>query len=409
MSIEYRPITLEEFADFQRANSRAFSYHPTPLEEGAEPSYLKLFEWDRSIAAIDDGNIVATSGIYSFEMTVPGAMLPTAGVTWVGVQPTHRRRGILTGLMRGELDDIKERGEPLAALWASESIIYGRFGYGLAIQGETWSIEREHARFRETPSLSGQVRFVSKDEGLELAPTVWDRLRQVRPGFTDRNEHWWKRLFGLDPNPRPEMKDNFYVVYETADGVDGYAIYKTGGDWEDGLPRGSVDIVELMGATDEASTALWQFCFGIDLVDRITAQRRPLDDPLPWMLADPRRLVRKVGDAYWLRIVDVPSALSGRRYKEDGNIVFKLRDQFCHWNEGTYELEGSLDGARCAPSRASADLELTAADLGALYMGGVTATTLMHAGRIQELKTGAVGRLDGMLRWSPGPWGAQAF
>jgi predicted acetyltransferase len=409
VTIEYRPISLEEFADFQRANSRAFGYHPTPIEEGAEPSYLKLFELDRSIAAIEKGNIVATSGIYSFEMTVPGAMLPTAGVTWVGVQPTHRRRGILTGMMRGELNDIKERGEPLAALWASESVIYGRFGYGLAILQEDWSIEREHARFRREPDTRGDIRFVSGQEGAELAPAVWDQVRTLRPGFTNRSGPWWSRLFGLDPNPRPEMKDNFYVVYETDAGVDGYAIYKTGGDWEDGLPRGSVDIVELIGASDEANAALWQFCFGIDLVDTIKAHRRPLDDPLPWMLTDSRRLLRKVTDAYWVRIVDVPSALSGRRYGLEGQLVFSLRDSFCDWNEGVYQLEGGPEGARCSRSSQSAELSLNADDLGALYMGGVSATALVGAGRIEEHSAGAAQRAERMFRWSPGPWGAQAF
>ncbi|HEX5940576.1 MAG TPA: sterol carrier protein domain-containing protein, partial [Dehalococcoidia bacterium] len=206
-----------------------------------------------------------------------------------------------------------------------------------------------------------------------------------------------------------EMKDNFYVVYETPDGVDGYVIYKTGGDWVDGLPRGSVDVVELMGATDEASAALWQFCFGVDLVDTIKAGRRPVDDPLPWMLADSRRLARRVSDAYWVRVVDVVSALSGRRYSTEGKVVFRLRDDFCEWNDGTYEIEGSLEGAHCSRSKAGAEVELGAADLGALYMGGVTATTLMHAGRLSELKPGAVARLDSMLRWSPGPWGAQGF
>jgi predicted acetyltransferase len=409
VSIEYRPVTLEEFAEFQRANSRAFGYHPTPIEEGAEPSYLKLFEFDRSIAGIDNGNIVATSGIYSFEMTVPGGMLPTAGVTWVGVQASHRRRGILTGMMRGELDDIRQRREPLAALWASESIIYGRFGYGLAILQEEWSIEREHTRFAQPLEPRGQVRFVTKEEGAELAPAVWDDIRKVRPGFTNRSEPWWARLFGLDPNPRPEMKDNFYVVYETTDGVEGYAIYKMGGDMEDGLPRGLVDIVELMGATDEASAALWQFCFGVDLIDTIKAHRRPLDDPLPWMLADPRRLVRKVYDAYWVRVVDVPSALAGRRYSQDGRLALRVHDAFCDWNEGVYELEGGPAGAECQRANSSPDVTLSAADLGALYMGGNTATALLHAGRIEESTPGAVARMDSMFRWSPGPWGAQAF
>ena len=190
MAISYRPITSEEFHDFFLSNSYGFGRDFDPSAPWLEG--LRTYgELDRSTAAFDGDTIVGTAGIYSFDMTVPGATVPTAGVTWVSVRPTHRRKGVLSGMMRTQLDHIRERGECLAALWASEAPIYGRFGYGLAAEGVEMTIQRTRTGLRHLVPFSGSTRFVTREEALAAWPAIYDCVRVKTPGMITRPPHWW--------------------------------------------------------------------------------------------------------------------------------------------------------------------------------------------------------------------------
>ncbi|MEX2237669.1 MAG: GNAT family N-acetyltransferase [Dehalococcoidia bacterium] len=355
MAIEFRPTTPEEFSTFQKANSRAFSYHQAPIPEGEEPPWLKIFEFDRSLAAFDGDQEVGTSVVFSFQMTVPGAIMATGGVSWIGVQATHRRKGILTGFMRRELDDCRARGEHLAALWASESVIYGRFGYGMAVPHEEWEIERAHSRFKQPVEASGSIRYLDREALLPLAAEVWDAARQTRPGMIARSGGWWERTLAIGHTFRPDEKDTFYVVYEEGGNALGYALYRVKNKWESGIPLSRLTVAELVGVSPEPDAALWRFCLDVDLVGSIWSQHRPVDDPLPWRLADPRRLVRKQMDGYWVRIVDVMGALTGRRYSTEDRLILEIKDDFCPWNEGcmTSTAAPAAPAVITSPSRRS--------------------------------------------------------
>ena len=395
MNPTIRPIASEEADVFLLADGRAFGVHHSADAIRRERSVL---EPERTLGAFDGDRIAGGAGALTFEMTVPGARLPTGGVGWVTVQPTHRRRGIMTQLMRRLLEDIHAKGEPLAALWASESVIYGRFGFGAATFFERWSIERPHTTFAHMPNLLGQVEFLEPDDALREFPSVYEIAVGERPGMMPRDETWWKYRLWDSEDTRRGATAAFHVGYRLDGRLDGYALYRIHHG------RRALVVPELVANTDEAHAALWSYCFGVDLMARTEASIRPVDDPLPWMLADPRRLERTMGDGLWLRLVDVQAALAGRRYAVEGSLILDVVDSFCPWNHRRYRLEGGPDGAQCRPSREPADLTLSAADLAAAYLGGAKLGTLSRAGRVRAATDKALKLTDAMLATSKQPW-----
>jgi predicted acetyltransferase len=365
-------------------------------------------EFDRTLAAFEGDEIVGTTGIFTFDTTTPGGALATAGVTWVGVRPTHRRQGILTQIMRRQLSDVHERDEPIATLWASESGIYGRFGYGLAADGLDLEIAREHTKLARAPESCGRCRIVDAQEALRAWPKVYERILPTVPGLNSRNETWWQRKSLSSFEFGRPIGQRFLVQYEEDGEVLGFARYRVKGESELGVPHGTVIVQELMASTDSAYAALWQYMFGVDLMSTIHGNLRRVDEPLFWMLADPRRLVRRSHDTLWVRVLDVAKALEGRRYAAEGTVVLDVRDSFCPWVEGRYELEGGAEGARCRPSKGEADVTLSAPDLGAALLGGVSLRTLQRAGRVQG-DAAALARADAMFSWDPAPWCPEVF
>ncbi|HET6771284.1 MAG TPA: GNAT family N-acetyltransferase [Actinomycetota bacterium] len=405
MDIEIRPIEPGEFDELMRISSLAFGHQPIKEEIKAE---RLVFEIDRSLAAFDGAAMAGETMVASFQLTVPGAILPAAGVTSVAVAPTHRRRGVMTAMTRRQLDDTRERGEPLAALYASEAAIYGRFGYGLASYKAELEIERAHTAFAGEYEPRS-IRVISKTEALAAYPAVFESVRPHRPGFHDRNEAWWKYNFQELERDREGFNRYLYTLSEGPEGPDGYVVYRTKQDWSQGYANGTADVVEMVTANTHAYAALWRYCFDLDLMTRTTAWLRPVDEPLIHMLTDPRRLRFKVEDGLWVRLVDVPTALAGRHYSSAGRVVLEVRDSFCPWNEGRYELVGGPDGSECRSTDKEPDLELTAADLAAVYLGGVRFAALRQAGRLIENKTGAIRRADAMCTWDPAPWCPDMF
>lgn len=411
MDIEIRPHTGKEFTEFRAALNRGFGRHVRPEPE--ELALLKQrYEPDRSLAAFDDGQIVGTTGIFSFEMTVPGgAPMPVAGVTMVTVAATHRRQGILRQIMARQLKDIRDCGEPGAILSASESPIYGRFGYGLAVQHEKLSIDRRHAEFAHQPPTPGKVRWVTEEEARKVFPKVWDKTRGLRPGMTGRSQPWWNNQFH-DPEWRRWGGGGayFFAIYEEGGSAGGYVMYRIRrGELVDMTEASVVMVGELVTATDAAYAALWRFCLNIDLTGSLEAWNRPVEEPLAWMLADPRRLRRSPYDAVWLRLVDIPAALSKRAYPFQGRLVFEVHDDFCPWAAGRFKLEAGPEGSECKAVRSKPDIVLGTAELATVYMGGTRLSPLARAGRVEERTTGALARADALFASEIAPWCPQGF
>ena len=406
MDIEIGPLGADRFDEAIGVLSTAFGHEPRPWEVEHE---RPLWEADRSLGAFDGGDLVGVASAQTREVTVPGATVPLAAVVGVGVLPTHRRRGVLTALMRRQLEDIRAREEAVAALWASEGAIYQRYGYGLGTLTVHFRIDRRHVSFLRDPRSRGAVRLVDPETAAGAFPPIYDRVREGRPGMLDRPEGWWRYLLSDPEQEREGFGAYFHAVYESPEGHDGYARYRLKPQWSAQGADHLLEIEELMAATPEAYEALWRYCLDIDLVGRIEGWKRPVDEPLPFMLAEPRRLVLEVRDGIWVRLVDLPRALAGRRYAAPGAVTVDVRDGFCPWNEGTYLLEGGPEEAACTPTDADAELVVDAADLGAAFLGGVSLATLLRAGRVQEARPGAVARADAMLRWDPAPWSPHVF
>jgi predicted acetyltransferase len=410
VDLELRPIVDEEYPAWSRTIERAFGAQPSAQEI---EDWRLVFERNRSLAVFDGPEIVATTGAVSFDLTLPGGTVtPVAGVTAVAVRTTHRRRGLLRALMERQLDDVSARGEALAILTASESVIYGRFGYGPASSNAWCRMETAGTELRRRPDPGGRLRQVEADEAGRAIPAVYDRARTRHPGALSRSPRYWQRWF-LDREPwRQGASARFYVLHHDVDGTpDGYLAYRAkDGDWGHGLADGTVIVEELDAVHDEVEAALWQYVLDIDLVRHVRAEARPVDEPLRWRLADPRRLqTSAVFDHLWVRLLDVPAALSARRYAVDATLVVDVRDPFRPAGEGRYVVEGGPEGAGCRPTDREPDLTIGVAELGSLYLGGVSATTLARAGRV-EARTPAVLRVaDAFFTSTPAPWCCTPF
>ena len=374
---------------------------PTDAELAAS---RETTEFDRTLAFFDGPEIVATAGIFSYEMTVPGGTLPCGGVTRVSVLTTHRRRGLLTAMMRRQLDDMHERGEPLAALYASEAPIYGRFGYGLATYQAEVELERSRGAFAKAIPSGGRLSMVDVPTAVGAFARVWAEARRNQPGMLTLDERWMRNQLADLELHREGASPHYRVLYQTGENPSGFAVYRLKLDWDASGPNGTLRLESLIAATPDAYAALWRHVLDVDLMARVSAQMRPVDEPLRFLLADARQPKTRVEDGIWLRLVEVERALAGRRYAADGRLVLRIRDAFCPWNDGRVELSGGPSHADCRRSDANPDLELSAADLAALYLGGNRFRTLFEAGRVQELRPGAIARADAMFATDRAPW-----
>lgn len=401
---------------------RALSGDPRAFYEAGETAFqgaLRDEDWtvleplaepDRAIAAYDGDRIVGTAGAFSFELTVPGGALPAAGVTLVGVHPTHRRQGILRQMMLAQLDQVRERGEPLAILWASEGVIYQRFGYGLGTLRMGIAVERHRNAFRQPHTPAGSTRFVDVEQARRLFPPIHDALRPARSGFFNRTPAFWDAEFFHDPeHRRGGGGPAWYVVHETAGKPDGYARYRVRDGWDDSGPKSAVMLSELMATNPAAHLDLWRFLMDIDLMAKVEAWNLPPDDPILLSVAEPRALGINLGDALWLRVVDLPAALSGRAYRAEGRVVLEVSDGFMPANAGRWALEADGGTARVSSTTDASDVACDITDLAAAYLGAFSFTQLADAGRAREVGAGGLARGDALFRTDRAPWCPRVF
>jgi predicted acetyltransferase len=399
---EVRPTADQD--EFGRAVGAIGQYfNPPPSEEWLELFALTL-PHERMHAAFENGQIVGGAGALPFELSVPGGSLPCAGVTVVGVHPTHRRRGALRAMMDTQLRDVHERGEPIAALWASEETIYGRFGYGIASWAGELKVPHESDAFAEPLEEKGTTRFVTLEEARELFPPIYDAVRRERPGMPSRSETWWSDRQLRLPEFEAEAPRRF-VALEIDGEPQAYAIYRTHFAFEGGLPASRLAVREALGVTPQATAAIWRFLLDVDWMAVAEVPFAPPDHPLFLLLANPRRARYRMHDALWVRLVDVAAALSGRAYGEGGPLVLEVRDAVCEWNDGRWKLEHGV----CERTEEEPDLALDVSALGSAYLGAVSFTQLHEALRVQELRDGAAARADALFAWRPLPWCLEIF
>ena len=363
------------------------------------------------VGARSAGRWVGTMGAYPFEVTLPGrGQVAAAGLTMVGVLPTHRRRGITTRLMDALLDDAAGRGDVLAVLLAMEAPIYGRFGFGVASEFTSVAIEADRGRFAVEPVDDGELVLCDPVEGSKLAEEVWDRQRLARPGAISRRPWMWELWRRDREDDRKGDSALFWAVHLDASGSsDGYATYRISEGEHRGLPRYTAKVVDLVGTDADVEAILLRFLCSLDLVREVEIPLRPVDDPLRLRLVDGRQLqVTELGDFLWARILDVPRAFGVRRYPFDDALVVEVEDRFRPEVGGRFLIAGGPDSARCERTDAPVDIELGASELASLLFGAVAPSVLADAGRLRA-DDATLARADAFFTSTPKPFNATEF
>ncbi|WP_405843696.1 GNAT family N-acetyltransferase [Streptomyces platensis] len=404
--MEIRSTTDEDLDVFVDTLHAAFGRFPETPTEGGGGVWWSALEMDRNLLAMTaEGRPVGTAGAYSFELTLPGEILaPAAGVTAVGVLPSHRRQGVLSAMMRHQLTELRARGEFLSVLLASEAPIYGRFGYGPATYTQRLTVPRHQAAFARprargtagapaTGSDTGSVEVLRRAECGEILEEVYDRYRRAQPGALSRPHRWWALGAGQPPvSPAPR----YVAVHRDADGIPGgYASYS--------VESGTLTVDEIIATDDAVFTALARFVLGHDLVTQVVFKHLAPGHPLRWQLADFRAVqVSDDTDWLWVRLLDVPRALTARGWFMDGEIVLDVDDPFLG-EHGRYLLTVRDSKADCVPTDREPDLSLDVSDLGSVYLGGTAPSTLVRAGHIRAHRPGAPALADALFRADRSP------
>jgi predicted acetyltransferase len=379
-----------DFADL------VFAEPPASPEVRAIGAPLQDLGNGRSIGVFDataDDELAGVGTLVGMEVTVPGGTLPLGGVLFIGVSPVYRRRGVMTTMIGHQLRALHDSGaEPLAGLTASESVIYGRFGYGTATYGARFAVPRERSALRPVPGIDDvRLRLVPTADSVDLCEPVVARAAARRPGALARPPAWGQ-AFAADPEQWRDGRSILRTVVASRSGdTVGFARYQTKDDaTPSGLPASVTDVGEIYADDAAAFAALARYLLGIDLIATTKFRRQPVDSPLRYLLADFRAGDMHVRDALHLRLVDVDRALAGRRYSAPVNVVLDVTDAFCPWNQGRWQLTGDEKTAECVRADAPADLALDIRDLAAAYLGGSTLTALARAGLVTELRPGAL-------------------
>jgi predicted acetyltransferase len=403
------PLRAATPDDFQKASVLLFGLFHRAVDQEVQDLDRRIWEADRSLVVTEGDEVVAHTSSAGRELTVPGAVLPAAHVTGVGVAPTHRRRGLLTRLMARQLRDLLDAGrEPLAVLWASEARIYPRFGYGLASTHLELTIDNREVRL-PAATTAGRLRTGSPTDLYPELTKLYDTLRPERPGWSSRNEDWWAQVLADFPSSREGATERRLVLHEGDGGVDGYALWRSKRDWTVTGPNAEVHVSEIAAANPEAYAALWRFLLGIDLARRVTYGFAAVDDPLLYLASDPRQLNTHFSDGLWARLVDLPAALGARRYASDLDVVFEVSDPILPENAGRWRVAGGPGGATCERTTAEPDLACDIADLGAAYLGGSSLAALAAAGRVRELRPGALHPASTAFGWYRLPSAPEVF
>ena len=370
-----------------------------------------LWDLDRTWVALDGERVCGTFRSWATELTVPGGQrLPAAAVSAVTVLPTHRRRGILRSMVAAEHGAIRDRGEAIGLLYASEYPIYGRFGYGPGCRDANWTIDTHATSFHGPPATGVEITTASANVAAAMK-AVFETWRLRQPGELRRRDHHWDYDIGLRQSAWGPPWKGYLALHRDGSGeVDGYARYHADDKWEHGQPRSVVTVDELHGLTEEASRSLWRYLVEMDWAGTVKAGRRSPSDRLPWLLTNLRAAeLSDVGDGLWVRLFDVPRALEARTYEHEGSLVLEVVDAEAPGGRLRVLLEAGQDGATCRVTDRSPDLTLDVAALGAAYLGGTRLGDAVLARGADEHRPGALRAAERLLRTQDEPWSSTFF
>jgi len=402
-----RALTGADLDQLIELGEIVFNSAPSSDAERAIDAELQELDRGRGVGVFDGDELAGAGTVSSFELTVPGGgVLPMLGVLFIGVKSTHRRRGGMSRIIRHQLHAAhEESAEPLAGLTASESVIYGRFGYGQAAYGAWFTVPRHRASLRPVPGIDDvRIRMVPTADSLAVCEAVHARQVGKRTGMLARDEKW-ARAYAADLEQWREGRSVLRTVLaERAGDAVGYARYRTKQGWEDGVNTGRTDVAELHADDPAVFAALVRYLTDIDLTTTTDFGRQPVDSPLMYQLADLRAAQMRVRETLYLRLVDVDRALAGRGYAGQVDLVLDVTDELCPWNAGRWRLSGDEKTAECVRTDAAADLALDIRELAAVFLGGSTIAALEQAGQVKELRPGAAAEASRAFATQLAPW-----
>jgi predicted acetyltransferase len=398
MAIKVRLIRADEYEGWSRTIGTAFGEDVTPEELAF---YRITLEFDRTWAAVEAKTIVGCAAAYSFRLAIPGGEVPAAGVTAIGVLPSHRRRGILRKMLGVIEDDCRARGEPVAILTASEGAIYQRFGYGLASLRTQIEVARSDVGFEIDGDGAGTMRMLDKDEALRVLPPIYEQA--IIPGFFRRSDDWWTTLLDDSTWRRSGASPRHIVLHEVDGAPEGYVFYRMRPEWDHLGSKTRLEVGEIIAVTPRSELALWKFLLSSDLVATVRYRNAPIDCPLLLQVSEPRRLAMTIGDSLWLQFIDLQAALTARSYARTDSIVLEVTDEL-PGNAGRWRLDTGGDRVRVKKTDRPAEIALAARDLATLYLGGFSGSDLVRATRARELVAGAATKLDGLFATPRDPW-----
>lgn len=410
----YRLVDVPESRkdEFLEVDRLAFAFDSTPETDALVPI---TFAWDRAQAVEDAaGSLAAVHASYEHDMPVPGGSIACSGLTWVGARPDQRRRGLLTAMIESHFDRSLARGEAVSALFAAEHAIYGRYGYGSAADDVRVKVARGAALRDVAGTDDLTVRFATADVAAHsaLVAEIHRAAGAGRPGWITRRTDGWRTRAVVDP---PAWRDGgeplrIATVHDPAGDVRAYALFRRKENWAEGGPAGTVKVREAVALDAAATHALWSFLLDLDLTATVEGPMLPVDDALLHLLVDPRAVVPKVNDNLWVRLLDLPVALAGRRYAAPVDVVLEVTDARLPANAGRWRLtadERDADGAFTATvvrTHEPADLRLDVRELGAAYLGGRSLAAQARAGLVVEERAGAVQSAAAAFLWPVAPF-----
>jgi predicted acetyltransferase len=401
---ELRLATDNDWPNLWANLSQAF--HDDGDEESADLE-RSVFEPSRSVVATQGGAIAGMVSAFTRDLTVPGGVVPAAHVTMVNVGATHRRRGLLRQMIDKCHADSIALGEPVAVLYASEGRIYQRFGYGLATRNVTIEANTNEVKLRDDDPDDG-LRAVPPDS-LDVFQKVFEEARIDRPGWSSRDERWWRYQTTDIKAARGGATSLRAAVHDGPSGVDGYVLWRAKSEWTPGGPNGKAIIREMVATTPEAYRAIWRFAFNVDLTRSARYRYASIDEPVQFLVNEPRWLEMKLTDGLWVRLLDVPAALAARRYVAPVDVVIEVDDPQIAPNAGRFRLVGDEHRASCSRTDAPADIATTAHALGAAYLGGSPLTALADGGEVRELRGGSLARVSVAFGWHRAPNSIEMF
>ncbi|MEU4196226.1 GNAT family N-acetyltransferase [Kribbella sp. NPDC026611] len=400
--IQVRVAGAEEYEAVQGVFARAMMF-----ESSMDDLSRQMFEAERALVATDGAEIVGTTRALTRDLSVPGAVVPAAHVTGVGVKATHRRRGVMSALISQQLRDVPEA---FAVLWASEPAIYGRFGYGAAAWGTAYEVDLHRVGPPSYRARPGELGELTVDEALKELPPLLRAFQEYRPGVSGRSELKWQQHLQDKPEDRHgQLARQILVHRDEAGTIDGYALWRGKLSWGPTGPANEVSVEELVAVDPTAYRSLWQYLLTQDLAAKLSYGYAAIDEPLMQLVTTPTALDRRVSESLWLRITDVPRALQQRRYAVSVDVVLDVTDELISTNTGRFHLVADGSSVTCEPTDARADLALSITDLGSAYLGGRPLAEFATTGRVVEHTPGKLAATTMAFGWPLAPVNLEVF